>query len=91
MESGPMPNYEIPEYELVERMATGVRSDLFQFGLLPGAVCLVILSFVTFMDGGEREFWHVLPWILVFSLLTAMFFGGAMTKNVIRRTIPTYR
>jgi MFS family permease len=74
------------EYDLVERMAKGVRNDLFWYGLIAGCAGF-LLSLLALLGDSQREFWHDLPWFIVFSLLVGVFGGGLMTRLAIREQL----
>jgi hypothetical protein len=82
-----MPDCKIEEYYFVEALGAGVRSDLFWFGLIPAAAVFLLFSLIEFFDYGSREFSHLLPWYIVFSLLIAIFVGGLMTETSVRKRL----
>jgi hypothetical protein len=82
-----MMDCKIENYVLARALAAGVRSDLFMFGSIPGVPALLLMSLVAFIDGGSREFWHVLPWIITISLLIGIFFGAVMSDIAVRNQL----
>ena len=73
-------------YEFTKSMARGVTSGLFTFALLTGGVCFLVLSLFAWgfyiEDHGFshalppwQDFFHLIPWIIVVSLLFAIFFS----------------
>ena len=78
---------KIDDYALTQALGAGVRSDLFMFGLLSGVPAFLLMFLMAFIDGGSDEFWHLLLWIIIVSLLIGIFFGGAMTEVSVRNQL----
>ena len=85
-------------YEFTKSMARGVTSGLFTFALLTGGVCFLVLSLFAWgfyiEDHGFshalppwQDFFHLIPWIIVVSLLFAIFFSPLGTQKAIQDTL----
>jgi hypothetical protein len=74
---------DMDESELARQMGGGLKADLFRLGLLPGGVCFLLLSVMFLVDDGWSGYGRDLPWVIVLSLLVAVFFGGAMIESAL--------
>jgi hypothetical protein len=74
---------DMDESELARQMGGGLKADLFRLGLLPGGVCFLLLSVMFLVDDGWSGYRRDLPWVIVLSLLVAVFFGGAMIESAL--------
>jgi len=86
------------DYEFTQFMARGVTSGQFTFGLLTGGVCFIVLSLFAWgfylEDNGLSHlipsrlgFFHLIPWLMLVSLLFALFFSPLGTKGAIQDTL----
>jgi hypothetical protein len=86
------------KYEFTKSMARGVTSGVFTIGLLTGGVCFLVLSLFALgfyiEDHGFSHlvppwlgFLHLIPWIILVSLLFAIFFGPLGIKMGIGDTL----
>ena len=86
------------DYEFTQFMARGVTSGQFMFGLLTGGACFIVLSLFAWgffiEDSGYSHFlpsrlgfFHLIPWIILVSLLFAIFFSPLGTQKAIQDTL----
>ena len=88
------------EYELSKCMAQEVSSNLFMSRMMLGGACFIFLSLSAWgfyiQDHGLshllppwRDFFHLIPWIILVSLLVALFLssGFGFTDKAIKDTL----
>jgi hypothetical protein len=77
----------IDDIDLSERLANGVKGDLFVYGLIPGGPTLLLLIVIHLIDIGWQDLLRNLPAYVAVSLGVAIIAGALMMSVSIRNQL----